>query len=84
MRLLLLIYLDLYSDILKPNIQMFENPYQKQACLMSHWLLANANCSIHKSNGATTVVSIKLANMTDRQYFTAYVKTSFLRKVIIK
>lgn len=46
--------------------------------------LANANCNIHKGSGATTVVSIKLANMTDRQYFTVYVKTSFLRKVIIK
>lgn len=44
---------------------MFENPYQKQACLISRWLLANANCNIHRDNGATTVVSIKPANVTD-------------------
>lgn len=63
---------------------MFENPYEEQMWLMPHWLLANANCDIHKGNGATTVASVKLANMTDQQYFTVYVKNSFLRKVIIK
>lgn len=51
---------------------------------MSCWLLANANCSTSKGNGGTTVVSIVLANMTDRQYFTVYVNNSFLRNVIIK
>lgn len=79
-----LVCLDLYSDVFKPNIQMSEYPYQKWVCLMSLWLLANAKCNIHKGKGATTMVWIKLANMTDWQHFTVCVKASFLRKVIIK
>lgn len=51
---------------------------------MSLLLLANVKCNVHKGKGATTVVWFKLANITDWQHFTVYVKASFLRKVIIK
>lgn len=50
-----LIHLDLYSDVFKPNIQMFEYSCQKWVCLMSLLLLANAKCNIHKGKGAATV-----------------------------